>query len=63
MDKIILKFVENSEVKFIILEPDTNVDVRDFTGLTYDQVREALDNDNIPCEVWDRPIELPPFLT
>jgi hypothetical protein len=50
MDKIILKFGQG-------------VDVRDFNGQTYEQVRDALEADDIPCELWDRPIELPPFLT
>ncbi len=63
MDKIILKFVENSEVKFIIIPADANVDVRDFVNQTYADVRDSLEADDIPCELWDRPIELPPFLT
>lgn len=62
MDKIILKFGQGVDAKFIIIDPDTNVDVRDFTGQTYEQVRETLEADNIPCELWDRPITLPPFL-
>lgn len=63
MHSIILKFVEDSEVKFIILPADTTVDIRDFISSSYDEVKDTLIADEIPCELWDRPIELPPFLT
>lgn len=63
MHSIILKFIEDDIIKFIIIPADATVDVRNFINSSYDEVKETLIADEIPCELWDRPVELPPFLT
>lgn len=62
MEKIILKFACDDFPRFIILDADTSADIAELSGMGYEDAVLLLEGNNVPYELWDRPITVPPFL-